>query len=89
MRTWRIATVAGALVAACTLAALAVQADERAEARAPAYKVVPWPVSTAGEPYREQVEDLLNQMAGEGWRLHSEISAQGARMLVFERAANR
>ncbi len=86
MRSWRIAMLAVAAVGVCALAALAVQSDDRAASRTSAYKVIPWPAHTTGQAYREQVEHLFNEMAAQGWRFHGDVAAQGARMLVFEKA---
>lgn len=49
--------------------------------------MINWPTSTTERPYREDVERLLNEMASHGWKLHGDLTAQGARMLVFERAS--
>jgi hypothetical protein len=85
MRTWRIATATAVVVALCALAALAVQQPAQPDRGRPVYKVVPWPVNTDDRPYRDDVERLLNQMAAQGWTLHGDLAAQGAKMLVFER----
>ncbi len=87
MRAWRIATVAALAVALSTLAALTVQSQDRPEQRQQTYKVISWPTSSTERPYREDVERLLNEMATRGWKLHGDLAAQGARMLVFERAS--
>jgi len=63
------------------------QEDRGSQPERPAvYRVTDWPANTASRPYRAHVERYLNEMAGEGWRLHSALTGQGARMMVFVRA---
>ena len=54
------------------------------------YRVTPWPShSGPDERYAAEVEQHLNRMAAEGWRFHSDLVGQYAKMMVFERAGNR
>ena len=85
MRAWRMVACAAAAVALTALAASALQRQEGPAAPGPTYKVTAWPINTSGRPYTEDVERLLNEAATQGWRLHSALAAQGAKMLVFER----
>ena len=85
MRVRPSVIVAAVVVAACALGALAVQRDGPPRLGDPVYKVVDWPIRRGDHPYREDIERLLNDLASRGWRFHGELSAQGARMLVFER----
>lgn len=50
------------------------------------YKITSWPDHTGPEKsYTEEVETHLNRMASDGWKFHSEMVAQSARMMVFVR----
>ena len=50
------------------------------------FKVTPWPDHTAaGNSYAEEVEQHLNRMAADGWKFHSDMVGQNAKMMVFER----
>ena len=90
MRIGRAAAVAAGVLCLCAMAALAIQSGERRAADStPVYRVTAWPTNTPDRPYREEVERYLNQMASEGWRLDSQLAAQGANMLVFEREPER
>lgn len=83
-RVWMVIVA----LAGFTLIAWA-QRKEGAESAGSAahYKVTPWPDHSANASYVEEVEQYLNQKAADGWRFHSEIASQGARMMIFERAS--
>ncbi len=50
------------------------------------YRVTSWPDHTGTDKsYSEEVEEHLNKMATEGWRFHSDLVGQTARMMVFEK----
>ena len=54
------------------------------------YRVTPWPPDTSTDvSYAEEVEEYLNRMAREGWRLHGDAVARKTRVLIFERAGER
>lgn len=54
------------------------------------YRVTPWPPDTSTEvSYAEEVEEFLNRMARDGWRLHSDAVARKTRVLIFERTGER
>ena len=89
MRTTRMIPLAILVVALSAMVALAIQRGDRQPAREPVYKVTPWPANSADQPYHEHVEGYLNQMASQGWGLSTELAAQGARMMVFERLPRR
>jgi len=85
-RRWIASVVALiAVVALGAVAATAMQQGGKQEEPERTYRVTPWPGNTASEDYHELLEKYLNQMAAQGWRLQVELSAQGTRMLVFER----
>ncbi len=50
------------------------------------YRVTSRPDHEPDGRYVEEMEKHLNQMAGDGWRFHSELDAPGIKMMVFERA---
>ena len=105
MRTTRMIPLAILAVALSARVALAVQRgdrldgrrrqigrrlrDDRQPVREPGYKVTPWPANSADQPYHEHVERYLNEMASQGWGFRTELAAQGARMMVFERLPRR
>ncbi|MEK6675282.1 MAG: hypothetical protein AABZ47_06455 [Planctomycetota bacterium] len=68
-----------------TVIALAQGRDEPKPSSAAIYRVTPWPNHSTDQRYGEEVELFLNQMASEGWRYHSELAAQGAKVMLFER----
>ena len=76
-------TTAGVLA----LAALAAAWQKPPADESPsAYLVTEWPAASDGKPYREHLQDYLNEMAGRGWRFEQDlVSATSARMLVFRR----
>jgi len=50
------------------------------------YQVTDWPPASDTRPYREFLQEYLNEMASKGWRLDQAlVSATSARMLVFRR----
>ncbi|HUU85990.1 MAG TPA: hypothetical protein VM243_21040 [Phycisphaerae bacterium] len=86
----RLLSVGILILALCAAWALALQqGDASSGSREPVYRVTPWPENTPERPYYQEVERYLNRMAADGWRLHTEVAAQGARMMVFERDAER
>ena len=89
MRIGKMLTLAVVIVGLSSLAGWAVQrgegTPEAGPGTGPAYKVTPWPSNTAGRSYQEHVERYLNEMATQGWWLHSETTGQGARMMIFQR----
>ncbi|MHC4066409.1 MAG: hypothetical protein ACYSUI_18180 [Planctomycetota bacterium] len=87
MQIRRASLLGVAVVAFCGVVALAVQREERQPAKEPVYKVTTWPANTAERAYHEHLERYLNEMASQGWRLHSPLAGQGSKMMVFERRA--
>jgi len=83
----------GALCILAMLCGWAVYAQTHSSAPSagePVYLVASWPAHKQPEtPYRKEVEEFLNEMAGDGWRLHSVVAAQKESMMVFERASRR
>lgn len=88
MRAWRMVACAAVAVGLAALAASALQREEGPAQPGPTYKVTAWPINTGGRPYTEDVERLLNEAAAQGWRLHSALAGQGAKMLVFEKVGD-
>lgn len=85
MQIRRMVMAAIVVVALSGIIALAVQAEDRQPGGEPAYKVTPWPTSSADRQYHEHVERYLNEMASQGWRFHGGLAGQGAKMMLFER----
>jgi len=85
-RKWMSAMVVAAITGLATVCVALQPADgQRGESY---YLVTEWPAARDGRPYREFLQDYLNEMAGRGWRLDQAlVSATSARMLVFHRAA--
>ena len=90
MYSKRIVWGVAAVVMLFALVAVALQqGDASSGSREPVYRVTPWPENTPDRPYYQEVERYLNRMAADGWRLETEVAAQGARMMVFQREAER
>lgn len=82
--------VATAVIGATVALALATRAQQDRPARGEAYHVTPWPAdSDPSGRYADEVEQYLNKMAEEGWRFHSSLEGQKAKMMIFERAPRR
>ncbi len=87
MRQTFMAGIVVALIAGVATVCVALQpaGGERSE---PHYLVTEWPAARASRPYRQFLQEHLNEMAARGWRLDQAlISATSARMLVFHRAS--
>ena len=90
MQIRRMAFAVVIVVALSAVWALGVQrGDVPPAGQDTVYRVTPWPDNTPDRPYHQQVERYLNRMAAEGWRFSTELTGQGARMMVFQREAGR
>ncbi len=85
-RTFMAGIVVAAIAGVATVSmALQPAGGERSE---PQYLVTEWPAARDSRPYRQFLQDHLNEMASRGWRLDQAlISATSARMLVFHRVS--
>jgi hypothetical protein len=81
-------TIVGLSATSLALWAAAQQREERPSRTPKPYRATPWPADA--EPsgrYADTVEEYLNQMAGQGWRFHSTMQGQQAKVMIFERVS--
>ena len=89
-KTWMVWTIAGMAATTLALWATAQQREPRSPRGPSPYRVTPWPVDAdPSGRYADTVEGYLNQMAGQGWRFHSTMQGQKAKMMIFERVSAR